>query len=107
MPGSVAVIDIENDELMTINDAREWIAGRTGSMPTRNTLQNWIGRGMQDGHKLEVIRIGVRVFTSMEALKRFMTRHEQPEPEPVVVSKRRRREMDEATRRLDEILGPV
>lgn len=68
------MIDINSERLLTIQEAcfRVPSRGRRGGVDYR-TVWAWMNRGLR-GVKLERVRAGGRVFTSEEALQRFMQR---------------------------------
>lgn len=96
------MIDIESEQLLTVKAAREWLRGRTGHAPHRNTIRDWARVGLK-GVVLETVRIGGLVYTSVEAMQRFSDRRQSPAA--VAPSKRRLREIEAANRRATEIFG--
>lgn len=62
------MIDPTKESLITLNQARAGLPGR----PALNTLWRWrqgIGCG---GRKLETVKLGRTVYTTKEALRRFL-----------------------------------
>lgn len=96
------MIDIETEQMLSIKAAREWLYGRTGHRPHRNTIRDWARVGLK-GVVLETVRIGGTVYTSVEALQRFGDRRRAPDT--VAPSKRRSREVEAANRRATEVFG--
>lgn len=47
--------------------------GDNGRPPSRVTFSRWINRGVA-GERLEVVRVGSRVFTNVEMVRDFLTR---------------------------------
>ena len=63
---------ILTEDVLTLTQARSELANLTGIRPDKATLTRWIHRGV-GGTKLEAIRLGGRnIFTSMQALTRFI-----------------------------------
>ena len=61
------------EDVISLAQARAEILNITGSRPDKATLTRWIHRGI-GGVKLEAVRLGGRsIFTSTQALTRFMT----------------------------------
>jgi hypothetical protein len=93
---------------MTIDSRTEkliplFAAGNALPMPTkpsRPTLWRWKTRGVR-GRVLETIRVGGRIYTSIEALERFLV-HAGGEQRSAAIRSPRRRERDirEAEREL-------
>jgi hypothetical protein len=99
------VIDIETEQLLTFRAAAEWLAARTGTpAPHPHTVRRWALVGVR-GAVLDVVRIGCRTFTSIEALQRFATARDAPDRPAPAVSRRRARERAEADRRAAEVFG--
>ena len=110
-------IDINSQKLIRLADVRKLPnlpIGRNGKRLHIATLYRWVLRGVR-GVKLEVIMVGGSTCTSEEAVQEFfdeVTRRRRggevaASPMPTYQwSARRRREIEEATRQLDEILGP-
>lgn len=96
------MIDIETEQMLSIKAAREWLRGRTGHAPHRNTIRDWARVGLK-GVVLETVRIGGTVYTSVEAMQRFSDRRRAPDA--VTPSRRRTREIEAANRRATEAFG--
>ena len=98
------MIDIRDENCCRLTEAAKFLPrGRSGKRVHVATLYRWSQRGIK-GVKLETIRIGGTTYTSTEALQRFAercsgsdTRREKQTPH------RRRREIEQAERRLDEL----
>jgi hypothetical protein len=69
------MIDIATEHHIPLNETPE----RVPSRPHVSTCWRWARRGVR-GHKLETIVIGGRRYTSREALERFFTALNQPQP---------------------------
>lgn len=69
---SEVVSRVLTEEVISVSDARKKIGEVTGQMPGKQTIHNWINRGV-GGVKLEAVRIGNSVFTSSQAINRFIT----------------------------------
>lgn len=60
------MIDLSRETLIPIGKAPSLIAGR----PHLSTVWRWLGRGCR-GVVLESAKVGVKTFTSVEAVQRF------------------------------------
>ena len=109
-------IDIRSEQLVRLQDVPKLKflpPGRSGKRISIATLYRW-ALGGTGGVTLEVIKIGGTACTSVEALQRFfdeLTRRRSGGSNPLLLqppqwSARRKREIEEAERRLDEILWP-
>lgn len=66
------VSQILSEDVRTLSQARTEIEHITGSRPDKATLTRWIHKGI-GGTKLEAVRLGGRnIFTSVQALTRFI-----------------------------------
>jgi hypothetical protein len=75
------MIDLKNDDLLTLAQAASQIPGRNGNKCSLQTLYRWCYRGVSVGAsrvRLESTLIGGRRFTSQEALSRFVSRLNPP-----------------------------
>jgi len=61
-------IDPVNDELLTVREVSEKTRCST------EAVRRWMITGVGDGIQLDAVRIGRRMFTSVEALRRFISR---------------------------------
>lgn len=61
-------IDIQTESLVRFHEAGKLFPGN----PSRETLRRWRNKGVR-GAKLETVRIGCLVWTSREAVARFLT----------------------------------
>ncbi len=88
------MIDIQTEQLLTLAEA----AKRLPTRPHVSTIWRWAATG-----GLETVRLGGRVYTSIEAIERFAEhrggRRKPSEPEP---TPRRQREIADAERRLTQ-----
>src|SRR5437763_17041592 len=68
------MIDIHTETLFRLRDARNlaWLKGRRGGRVDLSTLRRWSLRGIR-GAVLETVRIGGSVFTSADAVERFVS----------------------------------
>ena len=62
---------IMSEDVLSITQARAELASITGVRPDKATMHRWIHRGV-GGVKLDAIRLGSSVFTSTQALTRFI-----------------------------------
>jgi hypothetical protein len=83
------MIDISNETVIRINDAPKHIPGR----PHVSTLYRWMSR---PGEKLETVKIGGRIYTSIEAIQRFADRCTHPTPAQTRTPQQRQRDIDRA-----------
>jgi hypothetical protein len=68
------MIDIFGEELLTLSQAARSRPGSRNGRPTHpSTPYRWAVRGIR-GHRLEVVRIGGTLYTSRQALQRFVER---------------------------------
>lgn len=69
---SETVSRILSEDILSLAQARTELQSLTGIRPDKATMTRWIHRGV-GGVKLEAIRLGGRsIFTSMQALNRFI-----------------------------------
>jgi hypothetical protein len=74
---------LDNEDLVVLAKAAAWIADRTGGRrPNISTLHRWATRGVR-GVKLETVAVGHVRYTSIEAVRRFLSA-KPVEPSPVV-----------------------
>lgn len=62
---------ILSEDVRSLQDARSELFKLTGRRPDKATLYRWCLRGVR-GTKLEYVRLGDRMFTSVQALTRFI-----------------------------------
>jgi len=60
------MIDLQNETVLLLREA----AKRLPVRPHTSTLHRW-ARGLKDGRRLETVKMGGKVFTSVEACVRF------------------------------------
>jgi hypothetical protein len=63
-------IDIHTEQLHTLSQASRLLPKLNGKHPSPNAIWRWCRKGVGGVH-LEHVRVGGRLFTSAEALKRF------------------------------------
>lgn len=66
-----SVSRVLTEDVLTLAQARKELASITGKRPDKATLSRWIHRGC-GGVKLDAIRLGMQLFTSRQALTRFI-----------------------------------
>lgn len=66
-----AVNRVLTEDVLTLSQARSELFQITGRRPDKATLTRWIHRGV-GGTKLDAIRLGSQLFTSKQALNRFI-----------------------------------
>ncbi len=105
------MIDIATESLIPLREAPRRLPPRpTGKRVHISACYRWVSRGVR-GIRLEAIRVGGTMYTSLEALQRFADRlgpqvAREPQPiKPTTVT--RYRQIDQASRRLREALGPA
>lgn len=87
-------IDFQSETLVPVKQSPRDIPGR----PHISTVYRWVLRG-----DLETIKVGGRLFTSKEAIRRFINRCSNPGSAPAAseISSHRRQEIEAANRKLD------
>ena len=66
------MIDIRKEHLLPAHDLPAYLESRGyGKKVSRRTVQRWIEQG-SDGARLEAVRIGGRLMTSLEAVQRWV-----------------------------------
>jgi hypothetical protein len=64
---------LDNEDLIVLVKAAAWIAERTGGRrPNISTLHRWATRGVR-GVRLETVAVGHVRYTSIEAVRRFLS----------------------------------
>ena len=63
--------NILNEQTLFFNEAPAFIEQLAGYRPSLVTLHRWRRKGLKHGRRLEVVSIGGRVVTSVEAIHRF------------------------------------
>lgn len=79
-----------NEEFLSLAQAPRHIPGR----PHVSTVWRWVNQGVR-GHRLEAVAVGGRVFTTRQAIERFLdalncARSKPPQPERPVGPVRQR-----------------
>lgn len=65
------MIDLLNEQVLTIPEAAKRLPGRRGKPIHVSTVYRWIQTGVE-GIRLEAARMGGTMVTSVEALQRFL-----------------------------------
>lgn len=96
------MIELTSERVMTLAQATKHLPRRRrGKKPHASTIYRWAMNGVH-GVRLEVIRVGGSLCTSLEALQRFCERCTDPSNRPPSsTSKSREREIKKAERELD------
>ncbi len=68
---AVTVNKILTEDIITLSEARREIAKLTRKRPDKATLTRWVHNGVGQT-KLEAVRLGRQLFTSKQALTRFI-----------------------------------
>lgn len=71
----------KHEELITLAAAMRHLPAANGRHPDPSTGWRWCRKGIK-GISLEYIRVGRRIFTSVEALRRFTTALAEADVEP-------------------------
>ena len=87
-------IDPASETLIPLRSAPKHVPGR----PHISTLWRWTRR---EPNPLAVVRVGGRVFTSIEAISRFISEGNPGNPSPTRTIDLRRREIERARRDLE------
>lgn len=98
------MIDVANEVVEPLARAAKWRRlprRRRGKRPHVSTLYRWATGGVS-GVKLETIRVGGTLCTSLEALQRFFERLSGNEPVQVRTSPGRKREIEKAEAELKQ-----
>ncbi len=66
-------IDLQAEQLLSLTDAAKALPPIDGTRPHSSTVWRWCRRGLK-GVRLEHVRLGHRVCTSLDALARFSQR---------------------------------
>ena len=102
------MIDIANEEPIALRNVPSILpATGRGKRLQVSAVYRWVQRGL-DGVKLEVIRIGGRRYTSVEALQRFAEHRTQPHGQGSVgpaTSPVRQRQVERAATQVEKTLG--
>lgn len=88
------MIDVNDENVFSLNEALKRIPGR----PHISTIHRW---RMRMNRPLETVKIGGRIFTSQEAIERFIRNCTDPTTK-TRTSKARQRAIDESDRTLAE-----
>jgi len=84
MPANTSTIDPVSDELYGCAAIAQLVRDQTGHRCDRSTISRWITQGRigQDGnrHRLEAVRIGGRLYSTREALRRYIRACSEPAP---------------------------
>jgi hypothetical protein len=67
----VTISRVLTEDVLTLAQARAELRQITGKRPDKATMTRWIHRGV-GGTKLEAVRLGCQLFTSRQALTRFI-----------------------------------
>jgi hypothetical protein len=96
------MIDLQHESVLSFADAVNHLPRRRkGKKPHIATMYRWAMRGCR-GVRLETLRVGGTLCTSLEALQRFCERCTDPSGNQAVTSKSREREISRAERELTE-----
>ncbi len=91
-------IDINSETLIPLSEAPAEIPGR----PSLCTLWRWRLKGVK-GRKLESLALGGKIFTSREAIKRFVQHQGGTEASKISTPAKRERSIAQAERELADI----
>ena len=62
---------VMTESMLSLAEARKELHEVTGRRPDKATLTRWIHKGV-GGVKLEAVRLGYQIFTSRQAITRFI-----------------------------------
>lgn len=93
------MIDWKQENVVSLMAATKHVPKRNGKRPAFTTLLRWAKRGLR-GVRLETVRVGGTICTSLEALDRFFDRLSEPEDRTVLPSDRQRAQ--QAAKRLEK-----
>ncbi len=97
------MIDLTNEEVISLNNATAHLPRRrSGKRPHVSTLFRWAQRGCR-GVKLEVIRVGGTLCTSVESLQRFCDQLTHPHAPPAGSQPTPERAAEDAERELRDL----
>lgn len=65
-------IDLKTEQLISLSEAAKTLPRTNGKKVHDSTLWRWARKGIR-GVKLEYVRVGSRICTSVEALSRFLS----------------------------------
>lgn len=93
-----------NEQLLSLADACKVLPTRRGKPPHASTLWRWSRHGRR-GVVLETVVVGGGVYTSREAIERFITRltERRNAPPPLPPTRGRKAQQREAKRLLDRL----
>ena len=88
-------INMQTERVGSLADVARWLPKYQGTKIHTSTLWRWTSRGLR-GVRLEYLRLGGRILTSVEAVTRFAAKlndldQQQPEDAPPPVQKARKR----------------
>lgn len=66
-----AVSQVLSEDVLTLTEARTELFRTVGRRPDKATLTRWVHRGV-GGTRLDAVRLGNQLFTSRQALTRFL-----------------------------------
>ena len=96
------MIDLISERVMTLAQATKHLPRRRkGKKPHASTIYRWATNGVQ-GTRLEVIRVGGTLCTSLEELQRFCERLTGADSAQPQTTRTRKREIARAKRELKE-----
>lgn len=64
--------EISNDDLVSFNVARSWLPRSFGRKISIETLYRWRHRGLQNGTRLQAVKVGGRWFTTRQWVQDFI-----------------------------------
>jgi len=71
-----SVSRVLTEDVCTLAEARKELESIVGKRPDKATMCRWIHRGV-GGVKLDAVRIGIQLFTSRQAITRFIQQRTQ------------------------------
>lgn len=64
-------IDFDGEDLLSMEGTARWLESRTGRKWSRSTVYRWVSSGVGGVH-LECCSVGGVLYTSVEAIRRFI-----------------------------------
>jgi len=107
---------VQPGEPMTLPAACQWLGQRTGRVPATSTMWRWCLKGVRGGVRLESFRVGGTTYVTPAMIQRFIEATSSSATGAAGAScapavdegsrDDRRRQIDEAQRRLADICKP-
>ena len=98
------MIDIFEEQVVTLSEAARSLPRRArGKNPHVSTVYRWVNRGVRGVH-LESVQVGGILYTSFEAIRRFLVRlNPDDEPQDRSPDRKRKQSIERDEAELDRI----